>query len=450
MLECHCWASEVGYNRRMSKGSDSTTAYIQGESPELSVGENSKWVRRIMNAFPAFSSRNYQLYFSGQFFSLIGTWLQAIAEGWLVLQMTNSAFLIGLVASLGTLPTFMFSLVGGVLVDHFPKKYMLLFTQAASMILAFMLGILTILGIINVYEIMIFAFLLGVVNAIDSPTRQAYVSELVPKSALGSAIAMNSGMFNAARIIGPSVAGLLIAWIGIGGAFIINGISYIAVILALFFITTPTAVEHKDIRPLKAIKEGLIYTWRHKVIRNVLLYMSMLSVFAWSYTTVMPLIAKNSFHVDVSGLGYLYASVGLGAILATFFVSALAGKISKLYMIIGGTLIFSVSLFLFTLMSSFVPALVCLFFTGFGLLILATCINTIIQSRLEESFRGRVMSIYTLVFVGFMPIGNIMIGFLTEHFGWNLAIQLCAVVVFFSGLYVFSNRHMIRLLGNRY
>jgi len=427
-----------------------SVVYIQGESPELSVGENSKWVRRTIKAFPALQSRNYKLYFSGQFISLIGTWLQMVAQGWLVLQMTNSAFLIGLVTAIGALPTLIFSLFGGVIVDHFPKKYILLFTQGSSMILAFILGILTITGMINIYEIMTLAFLLGIVNAIDSPTRQAFVSELVLKSALGSAIAMNSGIFNAARIIGPSIAGLLIAWIGIGGAFMVNGISYIAVIIALFFITTPTTVINKHIHPLKEIKEGLVYTWKHEVIRNVLLYLGVLSIFAWSYTTVMPIIAKYTFHVDASGLGYLYAAIGIGAICATFFVSSWTGKISKLHMIIGGNILFSLALFLFTLMHSFIPALICLFFTGFGLLTSSTCLNTVVQSRLKESFRGRVMSLYVLVFVGFMPFGNIEIGFLTEHFGWNVAVQLSVIIVFLCGLYILFQRKTIRMLGDKY
>lgn len=435
----------------MSSPSDNDSAvYIQGESPEFSVGENSKWVRRTVKAFPALQSRNYKLYFSGQFISLVGTWLQMVAQGWLVLQMTNSAFLIGLVTALGSLPTLIFSLVGGVIVDHFPKKYILLFTQGSSMILAFILGILTVMGSINIYEIMILAFLLGIVNAIDSPTRQAFVSELVPKSALGSAIAMNSGIFNAARIIGPSIAGLLIAWIGTGGAFIINGISYIAVIVALLFITTPITVINKHIHPLKEIKEGLLYSWKHDVIRNVLLYLSVLSIFAWSYTTIMPIIAKYTFHVDASGLGYLYAAIGIGAICATVFVSSWTGKISKLHMIIGGNILFSLALFLFTLMHEFIPALICLFFTGFGLLTSSACLNTVVQSRLKESFRGRVMSLYVLVFVGFMPFGNIEIGFLTEHLGWNVAIRLSAIIVLLCGLYILFQRKTIRMLGDKY
>lgn len=427
-----------------------TAIYIQGESPELTVGENSKWVGRIVRAFPAFKSRNYQLYFSGQLISLIGTWLQIVAQGWLVLQMTNSAFLIGLVSAIGMAPILILSLLGGVVVDHFPKKYILLFTQITSMLLAFTLGTLTITGMITIYEIMILSFLLGIVNALDSPTRQAYVSELVEKSALTSAIALNSGIYNAARIIGPSIAGLLIAWIGIGGTFIANGISYIAVIIALLFITTPTTVEHKNIQPFKAIREGLGYAWKHEVIRNILFYMSILSIFAWSYTAIMPIIAKYAFHTDASGLGYLYAAVGIGAICATFFVSAWSGKISKLSMIIWGNMIFALSLFTFTFMQNFGLSLLCLFLTGLGLLTISSCLNTTVQSRVEESFRGRVMSMYVLVFVGFMPFGSLEIGFLTEHLGWDVTLRLSAVIVFLCGIYIMANKKMIRALGNKY
>lgn len=431
-------------------GKRQTEIYIQGASPELTVGENSKWVGRIVRAFPAFGSRNYQLYFTGQLISLIGTWLQLVAQGWLVLQMTNSAFLIGLVSAIGLAPILILSLVGGVIIDHFPKKYILLFTQTASMILAFILGILTVTGHINIYEIMILAFLLGVVNALDSPTRQAYVSELVDKPALTSAIALNSGIYNAARIIGPGIAGLLIAWVGTGGAFIMNGVSYIAVIIALLCIKTSTSVEHTGVQPLKAIQEGLQYAWRHEVIRNILLYLSVVSIFAWSYTAIMPVIAKQAFHADASGLGYLYAATGVGAICATFFVSAWSGKISKLFMIIAGNMMFALSIFLFTCMQNFIFSLVCLFFAGFGLLTISACLNTSVQSRVEESFRGRVMSIYVLVYVGFMPFGSLEVGFLTEQFGWTAALRLSAVIVFLCGLYIMLNRKMIYALRDKY
>ncbi|HEV2340012.1 MAG TPA: MFS transporter, partial [Patescibacteria group bacterium] len=235
--------------------------YICNECPEISIGEYPDWASKILVAFPAFKSKNYQYYFTGQLVSLIGTWLQVIAEGWLVLQLTNSPFLIGLVAALATAPSLLLSLFGGVLVDRFQTKTILLVTQSAAMVLALIYGLLTIFHVINLLEICILAFLLGIVNAIDIPARQAFVVELVDKEELGSAIALNSGTFNGARVIGPAVAGLLIGFIGSGGAFILNGISYIASIigLVLFHVHAKKESTAGGIHPIAAIKRGLQY-----------------------------------------------------------------------------------------------------------------------------------------------------------------------------------------------
>src|SRR6185437_7149335 len=272
------------------KGESEEEEYILNESPEISVGERGGWISGILTAFPALQNKNYRLYFGGQLISLIGTWLQIVAQGWLVLQLTNSAFLIGLITALSTLPTLFLTLFGGVIVDQFPKKIILLFTQSAAMVLAFILGVLTVLNVITVWEIGLIAFLLGSVNAIDSPARQAFVSEMVDKEQLPSAIALNSGIFNAARVIGPSVAGLLIALIGTGGAFIVNGISYIAVIIALVIMRTSSNPVRKKINAIKAIREGLKYSFSHPIIRTLILFTGVSSIFGWSYTTVMPVI----------------------------------------------------------------------------------------------------------------------------------------------------------------
>ncbi len=228
--------------------------YIIDESQEISVGEVSGWFQKITSFFPALRNKNYQLYFMGQLVSLIGTWLQIVAQGWLVLELTNSVFLIGLVAAVSTLPTLLFSLFGGVIVDRFNKQKIITFTQTASMLLALVLGLLTVFKIINVWQIMILAFLLGVVNAVDMPARQAFVVEMVGKSDLASAIALNSGIFNGARVIGPSIAGILIGLVGTGGAFILNAASYLAVILALFYIKAKAIVHKNHPHPMLAIK----------------------------------------------------------------------------------------------------------------------------------------------------------------------------------------------------
>ena len=396
-----------------------------------------------LNAFPAFKSRNYRLYFSGQLISLTGTWLQIVAEGWLVLQLTNSAFWVGAVAAVATLPSLLFSLFGGVIVDRFPKKKILYFTQSSSMILALIYGLLTVFGFINVPLIMILGFLLGCVTAIDSPARQAYVIELVGRDYLTSAIALNAGMFNTARVIGPSIAGILIALVGSGGAFLLNSLSYIAVLIALSQIKTIDLVQQNHLHPLKAIKEGLVYAYKHPIIKNLLIFMSVISIFGWSYTTMLSVIAKNIFHVDAAGFGYLFAATGFGALTATAIVSAFSQKVSRNVFIFGGNILFTLSLIIFTFVKSYYLALPILFFTGLGLLLQFTTISTTIQHSVDNNIRGRVMSIYSLVFIGFGPIGNFQIGFLAEHLGPEIAIRVGAIIVFLFGIYLFTQRNRI-------
>ena len=423
---------------------------IINESAEISVGENSGWVQAIGNSFPAFKNHNYKLYFSGQLISLIGTWLQIVAQGWLVLKLTNSAILIGLVAALATLPSLLFTLFGGVIVDWFPKKKILLFTQSSAMVLAFILGILTVAHIINVGEICVLAFLLGTVNAIDAPARQAFVPEMVSKEELASAIALNSGAFNTARVIGPGVAGLLIALVGTGGAFIINGLSYIAVIIALLKMNTQSRVSKRNTNALRAIQQGFIYSFSHPVIRTLIVFTAVSSVFGWSYTTIMPIIAQNEFHVEAAGLGYLYAATGLGALMATFLIAAFAKRVEPVMFIAGGSMLFAVSLILFSYTTNFTLALVLLFFAGLGLLSQFAMMNTRIQSLVKSEFRGRVMSIYVFMFIGLAPLGNFEIGWLSEKAGTSFAIRLGAIIVFIFAFIVFLRRNKITGAFNKY
>jgi MFS family permease len=373
-------------------------------SSEKSVGQNTTWARSL-GSFPALQNKNYRIYFLGQFVSVIGTWLQVVAQGWLVLQLTNSAYLIGLVAALATTPSLLFSLFGGVIVDRFPKKRILFFTQSLAMALALILGALTIMNTVNVPIICTLAFLMGTVNSVDAPARQAFVSEMVTKDQLASAIALNSGIFNAGRVIGPGIAGLLIAVVGTGGAFIVNGISYLAIIIALTFLKIGAKVPVKKLSPIQAIKEGVEYSLSHPIIRILLLFTAVVSIFGWSYTTIMPVIAKNTFELDAKGLGYLYSATGIGALLATYLVGAYSQKIPSILFIIGGNTLFCSSLILFANTRNFQLALTLLFFTG---------------------------------------LGNFEIGWLTETLGISGAISINAAIVLLFGLVLLSFRDNIR------
>lgn len=408
--------------------------YIVDESQEISVGEKNL-IEKLFSPFPALSHRNYKLYFVGQLISLIGTWLQIVAQGWLVLTLTNSVYWIGVIAALGSLPILIFSLFGGVIVDRFPKRKILYVTQSAEMILAFILGFLTIFHLVNVTQIAVIAFLTGVVVAIDLPARQTFMNEIVEKENLPSAIALNSGLYNSARIIGPSIAGLLIALFGTGGAFIINGISFLAVIAALFYMDVKDASFSIHPHPISAIKDGLKYSFSNPVISILLIYVGFVSIFGWSFITILPYVADKIFKSGVTGLSHLYAAFGLGALMAMIIVSAFYKKIKPVIFIVLGGIMFVLGLILFSFTNNFVIALQLIFITGFGLILQFSTINSTIQYKADDHVRGRVMSIYTLMFAGMSPIGNFQIGYLSDHLGVSYAIRIggliCGIMLIF-------------------
>lgn len=286
--------------------------------------------------------------------------------------------------------------------------------------------------------------------AIDAPARQAFVPEMVTRDELTSAIALNSGVFNTARVIGPGVAGLLIALVGTGGAFILNGLSYIAVLIALLMMNLKPRIVAEKTDAFKAIKEGFAYSFSHPIIRTLILFTAVSSVFGWSYTTIMPLIAQNEFHLGADGLGYLYAATGLGALMATFLIAGFSKRIPPVVYIAGGSMLFAVSLILFNYTTNFYLALFLLFFAGLGLLSQFAMMNTRIQSLVKSEFRGRVMSIYVFMFVGLTPIGNFEIGWLSEKTNTSFAIRLGAIIVFVFAFIVFLRRHKITAAFDHY
>jgi MFS family permease len=409
---------------------------------DVSGGTNAALVDKI-SAFPAFRNPNYRLFFFGQFVSVIGTWMQIVAQGWLVLELSDSAFYLGLIAALATTPSLLFSLFGGVVVDRFSKKKVLFCTQSANMVLALTLGFLTLNGLITIPLIGVLAFLMGTVNAVDAPARQAFVSTIVTKKELPSAIAMNSGIFNAARAVGPAVSGMLIASVGSGMAFVINGVSYIALMFALYFIRYREKVKPVSGKPVRAIQAGIKYAATHPLIRVLLVFTGVLSVFGWSYSTLMPFIARSIYELEAQGLGYMYTATGLGSVIATLLVGAYGTRVSRIWFLVGGNVLFAISLLLFSFAPPLPAALTLLFFMGMGLLSQAATMNTVIQTVVRNEFRGRVMSIYVLMFLGLAPLGNFEVGFLTDHFSVSVALALNAVLVLFAGLSVYYYRNQI-------
>lgn len=424
----------------MNKEVSQEDKYIIDESQEISVGEAEGWVHHILSAFPPFAYRNYQIWFSGQFTSLIGTWIQTIAQGWLVLQLTNSALWVGTIAALNFLPVLLFGLWGGVIVDRFPKKRLLFITQFLSMTCAFILGILTILNVVNVYHIAAIALVLGIVGTVDMPVRQSLAVELVGKEHLSSALALNSGTFNAARVIGPAFAGILIATVGIGGSFIINGISFMAVLIALFFIKIKERPYMVHPHPIKAIKEGIKYALSHSTIKMLLIFAGITSIFGWSYSIILPVIVKDIFHLGAAELGYFSAASGLGALVGAIIVSSNSKKIKPMRFMIAGSLMFSLALILFSYTSIVWIAMLLLFFSGLGILMQYTMINSTIQHMVDDSVRGRVMSIYVMMFAGMQPFAGFQVGYIAEHLGPEMAIRIGAFVVLAFALFLYAYR----------
>lgn len=418
--------------------------YIQEESQELSIGEAPGWTRKFFKAFPALKYPNYRLYFIGQLTSLVGTWLQTVAQGYLVYEITRSAAWVGIIGALQTVPVLLFALFGGVIVDRFKKRNILYVTQVGQMTLAFILGFLTLSGMIDRYQIAVLSFLLGVFTAIDVPARQTFMQKMVDKKDISSAVSLSAGIYNGARVVGPALAGILISLVGVGGAFIINGISFIAVIVALMYMNVKEAIAAEHLHPLRAIKEGLQYAFSHEIIRPILLMATINSVFGWTYVTVMPVITEDIFHGGAAELGYLQAAAGVGAVAGAILVSALARRKPAHLFVFGGTLIFGLGILTFSFTHILLAGMITLLIAGFGLLSSFSMMNTTVQTRAPDHIRGRVMSIYTLMFIGMAPFGNLFIGFMSDRLGVMNALRVNGLIILFSLVIFYLTQKQLR------
>lgn len=384
---------------------------------------------KVTSIFPALAHRNFQLYFAGQAISLIGFWLQAVGQGWLIFQLTHSAFWVGAVATAQGLPALVLTTFAGVIIDKLNKQKILVVAQILEAIVALSLGALIISGRINVPIILAASVISGIISSIELPTRLAFAIEMVGKKDLASATSLNSGIFNAARFVGPALAGALIALWGVGWTFVLNGLSFLPAVLAIWAVRpVHTYKAEVDIHPIDSLKNGLKYSFSHPTIFSLLIIALISAIFIWPYQTLMPVLAQNVFQKDASGLGSLLSAAGAGSLLGAIFVSWQSKRANKIPFVTGGILISTISLIAFSMNKNFLLAHILLSIVGFGLLIQISILSTIIQLLSPDQMRGRIMAVYLTMFVGMMPIGNILAGALAEKTSAQLTIAVGAAI----------------------
>lgn len=381
--------------------------------------------------FRALRHRNFRLFFFGQLTSLIGSWMQSVAQGWLVLQLTNSAFALGLVGMFGYLPTLLFSFWGGTLADRNSKRRIVLITQTVATCLALTLGLLVIMHLVQIWHIILLAFSLGTVMAFDLPARQSFFIELVGREDLTSAIGLNSSIFNAARLIGPGIAGLIIARFGVAVCFFLNSLSFLAVILGLLCMKD---VQAKELlyRPEKGgLRDTVSFVRGRREILFVLLLVATFSILVLPYHVMLPKFARDVLQAGPKGLGFLFAANGLGALIGAIVVASRSGKGRSVSYLCSNSILFAGFIFLFSMNRDFRYALAYLFLAGMTMVGFLTTANAFLQLSVPDERRGRIMGLYSITFLGMMPVGSLLSGSLAHYMGVTRAVAVTTALAGF-------------------
>ncbi|HEV3144025.1 MAG TPA: MFS transporter [Gemmataceae bacterium] len=366
----------------------------------------------------ALSHRNFRLFVVGQGISLIGTWMQQIAMAWLVYRMTNSAVLLGVVGFAGQIPAFFLAPVAGVVSDRANRRALLLVTQLLAMIQAFLLAVLTLTGLISVWQLIALSVVLGTVNTFDMTIRQAFMMEMVPdQNDLANAIALNSTLVNLTRLIGPSIAGITIAVTGEGICFLLNGLSYLAVLWALVAMKIPAVAAPARPHWVEGIVAGIKYTFGFAPLRAVILLLALIGFMAAPYSVLLPVFASEILHGGASTLGFLTAAAGLGALAGTIYLASREGIRGAGTLIALCAAALGVALVIFSLSTNLPTTLAALFVIGFAQMVLMAASNTVLQTLVDAEMRGRVMSFYTLALLGVAPLGGLLAGVLADQIG---------------------------------
>ncbi len=389
----------------------------------------------LLRAFSSLRQRNYRLYWCGQMISLIGTWMQTIGQAWLVLELTHSAWQLGLVGALQFLPVLLFSLFGGVFADRWPKRRVLLVTQAAAMIQAFLLWALIATGTVQLWHIYVLAMLLGLTNSLDQPTRSAFVVELVGREDLPNAVALNSSLVNLARIVGPGLGGVIIAASGVTMLFLLNALSFLAVIVGLALINIhelhAQALQYRSVserqNTWQSLREGVGYVWKTPVVVLVIVVVGLVLLFGANFNVVLPLFATDVLHVGATGFGFLSAALGVGSLLAALWL-AWSNQMPTIRRVLIGTLVFSVLEAVFAVSHIYFLSVVLIASVGVAETVFGALAITTLQTVAPDHLRGRVVSVYILFFTGSIPPGYLLAGWLSGLYGASIGLLICALL----------------------
>jgi MFS family permease len=385
----------------------------------------------IKSLFRSLRHRNFRLFWFGQLVSLTGTWMQNIGQAWLVLDLTHSPFKLGVVSALQFVPMLFLSFHAGVFIDAFNKRKIIIWSQVAFLVLAFTLALLVWTGTIRYWHVVVLATLLGIVNTLDMPARQSFIIEMVGKEDLMNAIALNSSIFNAARVLGPALAGVLIAVAGIALCFFINGLSYIAVLWGLLLMkgewTSPKRAPGSGV--MQDIGEAMQYIRNTPVVMTTILLVSVVSIFGTNFNVLVPVFARLELHRDAAAFGLLMSCFGLGALIGSVSLAVLSQYGPKPLFLLGGGAVLSLALLLLGLQKSYGLSALLLGLTGWSMVTFFGMANTTVQLNTEDQLRGRVMSIYTFTFAGLTPFGSLFAGAVAHWFTAPLAFALGGLII---------------------
>lgn len=424
---------------------------VEAQKTQQPAGERSIEGHVDSGTFASLHNPDYRLFFGGAMLSNIGTWMQIVAQGWLVVTLTSSEFMVGLVSFCGMLPSLLFSLFGGVLADRRDKRNILIVSQVLSSVLAAMLAVLIHADVVQIWHIMAISMASGTVMALSAPSWQAILPEIVGRRNLLNAIALNSAQFNLTRVIGPSVAGILIKFIGIAGAFYLNAVSYLFFLAAMIVIHPKHSAQYKQTNPeglFRSLGSALRYVRGHRVIRPVLILAVVQTIFIFPYGTLLPVFAKQVLGLGAGGYSLLLTAAGIGAFLGAIMLAHRGESISKGRQMAFSQVVFALAVAAFAFSSSLIISMIALFFVGWAMVTFLATGNTLVQAVVPDELRGRVMSIWMLAGFGLMPIGSLQAGAVASWTSPTFALAAGSVITLAcTVLVVARQRHLLEREG---